>query len=278
MPDMVDLIKKRWKFILFFTLLAVIIALLAVLFSPKKYLSAATALPVNSAVADKGRLFNPNIEILYSDFGSPDELDRMEGTALLDTIYISTAQTLNLSQHYGYNSDADLYRAATTLKKNSVISRTGYGELRVKVWDTNKDMAAAMANTLMEKIQELHQHLQNESNNLVLQKLLDDHASKEQLYVHFGDSNSKTNAMLPELIQVKKSALLDQLREEEKMIGQYQLAVSTNPQVLMVVENARPSHLPDKPRILPTVLFTLAGALLFSFLISLFAESRKTSA
>src|SRR3954462_8103878 len=104
MPDMVDLIKKRWKFISFFTLLAVIIALLAVLFSPKKYLSAATALPVNSAVADKGRLFNPNIEILYSDFGSPDELDRMEGTALLDTIYISTAQTLQLSQHYGYNS------------------------------------------------------------------------------------------------------------------------------------------------------------------------------
>lgn len=272
MPDLVDLIKRRWKFISFFTLLAVIIALLFVLFSPKKYLSSATALPVNSAVADKGRLFNPNIEILYSDFGTPDELDRMEGTALLDTIYIAAIQ-----DDGGLRSENEIYKAAIRLKKNSTISRTGYGELRVKVWDEDKNKAAVMANLLMEKIQELHQHLQNESNNLVLQKLLDDHSKKEEQYTNFADSNLKASEMLPEIVQVKKTALLQQLQEEEKMIGQYQLAISTNPQVLMLVESARPSYYPDKPRVLPTVLFTLAGALLFSLLVSLFAESRKTS-
>jgi len=198
-------------------------------------------------------------------------LDRLEGTALLDTIYIAAAQ-----EGQPLLSEAMFYNIVRKLKKNSSISRTGYGELRVKVWDEDKNRAAVMANLLMEKIQEIHQHLQNESNKLVLQKLLDDHAKKEQQYIHFEDSGSIMPVYPLEIIQVKKTALLQQLQEEEKMIGQYQLAISTNPQVLMMVESARPSHEPDKPRILPTVLFTLAGALLFSFLVSLFAESRKS--
>jgi hypothetical protein len=277
MPDLVDMIKRRWKFIAFFTLLASLIALLITVFSPKKYLSAATALPVNSVVADKNRLFNQNIEILYSDFGTPDELDRMEGTALLDTIFIAAAQDLKLAAYYGLGSENNLYKAASRLKKNSAITRTGYGELRVKAWDGDKNMAATMANVLMEKIQDLHRHLQNESNNMILHKLLDDHEKKEQQYIHFADSGMQIPAAPAELVQIKKTALLQQLMDEEKMIGQYQLAISTNPQVLMMVEQARPAMNPDKPKALPTLLFTFFGALLFSFLISLFAEGRKTT-
>src|SRR5215217_83122 len=136
MPDLLFVFAKRWKLILVFGLLATAVALIAVLLSPKKYLSTATALPANSVVADKARIFNNNIEALYSDFGTPDELDRLEGTAVLDTIFIAAAKDFDLATHYDLPSPGEnLYKAASRLKKNSSISPSAYGELKVKVWD-----------------------------------------------------------------------------------------------------------------------------------------------
>lgn len=277
MPDLFEVLLKKVKFIFGFTLLAVIISLIIVLLAPKKYLSETTALPANSAVADKARLFNSNIEVLYSDFGSPDDLDKMEGTALLDTIFIATAKENNLPRHYSIGtSDNELYKAAMKLKKNSIISKTGYGELRVKVWDKDRTMAAQLANRLMQQIQEIHQHLQNTSKLLIIQQLREDHAIKEEAYKRFADTNNiNAKGGEADIKQLKKTALLEQLLQEEKIINQYQLAIRTNPSVLLIVETARPSLVPDKPRILSTLLFTLFGAFGFAYLLALLMDRRK---
>jgi hypothetical protein len=71
------------------------------------------------------------------------------------------------------------------------------------------------------------------------------------------------------------AALEDQLKQFEKIIGEYQLAVNSDSPVLLIVENARPALAADKPDILSTLLFTLFGALLFSYLLALFIESKK---
>ena len=92
MPDLITVFSKRWKLIAGLTLLSVLIAFVVCLISPKKYLSTATALPANTLIADKARIFNNNIEALYSDFGATDELDKLEGTAALDTIFIAAAE------------------------------------------------------------------------------------------------------------------------------------------------------------------------------------------
>ncbi len=283
MPDVFGIISRKWKFIFGFSLLSLLLALAIVLFVPKKYLSVATALPANSMVADKARLFNTNIETLYSDFGSPDELDKIEGTASLDTIFIAASKDLALPKHYAISENTgnalledDWYRGAMKLKKNSSIIRSGYGELKVKVWDTDRYMAAILANKLMQELQDLHQHLLNERNDIILQKLKEDQTLKEKQLMDFTDS-IQPSAEGNGLFQMKKSVLQDQLMEEEKMIGQYQLAMSTHPQVLLIVEGARPSLKPDLPRVLPTLLLTLFGSLVFAFLVTLFMESRKIS-
>jgi LPS O-antigen subunit length determinant protein (WzzB/FepE family) len=77
MPDLLLVFAKRWKLIVLITALATIIALIAALLSPKKYLAIATALPANGMIADKARIFNQNIEALYSEFGTVDELDKL---------------------------------------------------------------------------------------------------------------------------------------------------------------------------------------------------------
>jgi hypothetical protein len=283
MPDLLLTFSKRWKLIAVITLLATVVALIVALLVPKKYLSVATALPVNSVTADKARIFNANIEALYSDFGTPDELDRLEGTARLDTIFIAASERFNLGEHYSFgNSTEGTYLAAIRLKKNSKISRSSYGELKVKVWDVDKIEAAELANFLMERIQELHQHLQNQSNLVVLDKLKQQYAVKQREYLEGSDSVEKWQggslaAPRSEMSKARLVALTDQLKQYENMIGEYQLAATVNSPVLLMVENARPALWPDEPKVLAITLFTFFTALISSFLLVLFIDSRNRS-
>jgi len=281
MPDLLLVLTNRWKLIFSITILATLVALIFSILSPKKYLSVATALPVNSVTADKARMFSSNIEALYSDFGLPDELDRVEGTARLDTIYIAASEKYDLNNYYSINEVGEgMYKAAIRLKRNTKIERSAYGELKVKTWDDNRNKAAELANFLMQKLQELHQHLQNQSNVLVLEKIKRQYASTQKEYLQLADSlngqvNSTISSAASDIIKSKIVALTGQLQQFEKMISEYQLAISANSPVLLVVENARAPLWPDKPKILITVLLTFFSALVFSYLIALFIESRN---
>jgi uncharacterized protein involved in exopolysaccharide biosynthesis len=283
MPDLLLVFAKRWKLVVTITLSATLIALIVALVSPKKYLSIATALPVNSVTADKARIFNSNIEALYSDFGTADELDRMEGTAMLDTIFLAASKELHLNDHYSINDAGEGdYKAAMRLKENSKISRSSYGELKVKVWDKDRNEAAHLANFLMQRLQDLHQYLQNQNNIAVLEKIKQEYAVKQNEYLQLSDSIGKGTdtasdlaSAKKQLIKTKLAAVAEQLQQYEKMIGEYQLAISSNAPVLLIVENARPSLWPDKPKILLTVLFTFFASFVFAYLVSLFIESRK---
>jgi hypothetical protein len=275
MPDILNVFSKWWKMILGISLLATVVAFIVASVSPKEYLSTATALPVNSMVADKARIFNNNIEALYSDFGTPDELDRMEGTGVLDTLFIATAKEFNLDQHYGYGSSGESwYKAAVRLKKNSKIARSAYGELKVKVWDEDRNLAASVANSLMQGLQNLHMHLQNQNNSTVLAKLKEDYSVRQQDYLQVNDSISRGGRQA-ELLMARKVVLFEQLQQYEKMMDQYQLALRTNPQVLLTVEAARPSLWPDKPKIPQVIVLTFAASLVLTFLVALMMESRK---
>ena len=162
------------------------------------------------------------------------------------------------------------------LKKESKINRSAYGELKVKAWDKNSEMASKMANSLLQKIQQLHQRLQNENSILILQRLKEDYANKQKNYRQLSDSATKFSGADAELWTAKKSAMLQQVQEYEKLIDQYNITINTNPQVLLTVETAKPSLWPSKPKVLPTVLIAAFAAFIIAFVIALFIESRNT--
>jgi tetratricopeptide (TPR) repeat protein len=275
MPDLLIILSRWWKFILGLTAGAVILAFIITLLLPKQYLSTATALPANSLVADKARILNANIEALYPEIGLPDELDKLEGTAALDTLFIAIANEFKLDEHYHIHaSDESIDKAVLKLRKNSNISRTGYGELRVKVWDVDRNIAAAMANSFMSKLQALHQHLQNENNLVVLQRLKEAYASKEKLFNNYSDSVVKTGAA-QELMAAQKATILEQLKQYQLAMDQYELAIKTNPPVLLTVEKARPAVWSDRPKIFQILVLTAIAAFLFSFLLAVSFESRN---
>lgn len=278
MPDLINVFFKWWKLIFGMTIAATGLAILIAVLLPKKYLSTVTALPVNGVLNDKARIFNPNIESLYSEYGTSDDLDKMEGTAVLDTIFIATAKKFNLAGHFKIkNTDAPDYEAAMQLKDDSKISKSEYGELQIKVWDVNAKLAAEIANQLLEQLQEIHQHLQAKNNELVLQKLRDGLSEKETQLLQIKDSLQTVSSPKADLLSLKKINLAEQIQEYHKIIDQYDLALKTNAPRLLVVEYARASVKPDKPKILQTGVLTLISAFLFSYLLAIVLESRKSN-
>jgi len=276
MPDLIYIFSKYWKLIVIITALATLIAFLSSELSPKLYLSVTTVLPANSVTADKGRIFDNNVENLYSDVGTADELDRIEGTAALDTVYIATAKQLNLEEHYHINpSSESLFNAAQQLKRNADIKRSAYGELKIRVWDRDKEMAATLANTILQNIQTIHQQIQSERNRVILQKIQEDYLTKENNYRLLNDSGSGNRQLPSEILKQKQISILEQMQQDQKLIAQYQLAINTNPEVLLTVEKARPALWPDKPKVMESTGIAFIISLLFSILIAIYLNSRK---
>ena len=78
MPDLISVLARRWKMMVLLTMIATGTAFLACLLRPKEYAGVTTALPANSLVGDKARIFHQTIDALYPEVGTPDELDKIE--------------------------------------------------------------------------------------------------------------------------------------------------------------------------------------------------------
>lgn len=271
MLDFFYLLSKWWKQILAVVLLSVIVVGVIVFIKPSKYLSVATAVPASGIASDKSRIFSENIEALYSNLGSPDELDVIVGTGQLDTIYLAVTDQFNLYDHYKIHEEKEKARAksAELLKCNTEVQKSGYGELKVKVWDTDKNLAPQLANALMDKIQSIHQDVQSESNAAALNDL------------KAGMIKIKDSIQLMQALTDKKTdtfglgILKSQLQKYQQLVGEYQLMVDDKPPSLLVVERARPSLLPDKPKRLEILIATLILSFLFALLVALILERRK---
>ena len=274
MPDLLTVIGRGWKAILATSLVITAVALGILLLQPRKYLSVVTALPASGYATDRASIFNQNIQELYPSIGTPDDLDRIHGTAFLDTLYIALARDKGLVDHYEIKSKNALYKAAQALKANTKVEKSEYGELKIKIWDTNAAMAADLANSFFDKLQQLHQHIQNQSNALILQRLQESYRRLQ------GGASANVDTSRPEgstatLVTARSRNGQEQLAQYEQLIGEYQLMLDTNPQALLVVERARPSLKIDSPKILPITLLVAFLSIGFGILLALYLQSKK---
>jgi LPS O-antigen subunit length determinant protein (WzzB/FepE family) len=290
-PDIFDLLFRWWKKILLVVLVALVCVTVIFFIKPKQYLAVATALPASSYAADKSAVFNENIEALYPGLGSADELDKILGTAQLDTIYKTLVDSFNLVNDYSTTGNAR-QNAVEKLRKNSRVIKSDYGELKVKVWYTNPQKAAAIANKMMELLQQIHQRIQNENNVVLLEKLKTAHDKKlsesfaiEQKMPAFKirtgveiDSikNPPWNKMhQAELLHL--AVLNEQIQQYAKLIGEYELIVNANPKVLLIVENAAVPSRPDRPHLLTWLLITAFAGFVFAVLTALVLERKRVA-
>lgn len=279
MPDLFDLMWRWRKQILLLVITTLIISTVIVFLVPKRYLSVATALPASSYATDKTSVFSQNLQNLYSTIGLPDDLDKIIGTAHLDTAYRSVVAQLDITDHFGLSKTGAnaVSKAASILQKHTRVIKSDYGELKVKVWDVDRDLAANLANAIMEKLQQMHQDIQTVNNSTLLSKINEECLKKKIEYGKLTDSiQHVSNASLADLLTVQKSSLLQQIREYENLASQYKLMIEAKPQVLIIIEKATPAVAPDQPKPLQAITAAVILSFLFGILTALILDRRKS--
>ncbi|MBI5858877.1 MAG: hypothetical protein HZB42_14695 [Sphingobacteriales bacterium] len=275
MPDIIDIIARRWKQMLGLIVSSLLVVGIITFLRPKKYLSVATAVPASSFASDKSKIFNENIQALYSTLGTTDDLDLVVGTGKLDTVYTAVSEQFNLYDHYKVKEqgDAAVRKAALLLKKNTKVMKSEYGELKVKVWDTDKNLAPQLANAIIDILNNIHQRLQAEGNLSVLTSLKINREKAKNISDSVRMAWRNADSLFPDTSY--GNTMQAQVKEYDKLINEYQLMVDSKPPVLIIVEQAKATDWPDKPKKTLILIATAFLSFLFSLLVAMAIERRK---
>jgi len=177
LDEIITRIRKHGKYLALIIILPTVTALILSLLLPKKYVSQSSILPVNSRLSDKARFSGDEIAELYSAFGTGDDLDRLFATARSNSVMLKIVDSFNLPGYYKLLHKKLFAReaAAKELIAASDIRKTEYGELQIRVWDKDSQMAANICNAMVDRVDKIHKELYYDFYAGSLQKL-------EQIY------------------------------------------------------------------------------------------------
>ncbi len=275
LAELTTALYNRWKFILVFTTASVIIAAGTIFFITPKYTATTKLLPGNTVLADKARLFNNEIQHLYSFFGSGDDLDRLMSMASMDTSIKQVIQAFDLINYYQIKeSDAgmEMYKSIRAFKKDLTLVKTVNNELDISYAHQSKDTAAAIVNFMTEQLAAKMKTIWQQQYEKIGQQLDSSIAVISSEYKDLAN-NATSNDVIT---KTKMGALLNQLEQFNKMSIETKMAVATTPEALIVLEKAGiPAKIswPNKAIVLP--LAALLGLIFSVCLVLISAQPRR---
>jgi capsular polysaccharide biosynthesis protein len=264
-------LKKGQRPLIFFVLLSTIAGGVATLVLPKEYMSATTVVPANPQLTDKNFLYGSNMQELSSVYGVEEDLDRLFTSLKLDGNFNKLVDSFKLIEHYKITPSVKaLEKAGTALKKNTSIIKTENGAIKITVWDTDKNMAANLANALvvitsvrvLQNNQEINKAYTAELQNQLTEK-----------YKKLEAIQASTNTA--ELKEVEKKALLSTIEQDYKTIAQLKSSIDTKLPTIISLEKAYPSSIADKPKLSFWLSLAFFGSLIFGILLVLVLEQLR---
>jgi len=280
--EVVAAIKKSSNQIIVFVFLSLAIAYSVLLLIPKYFQSTAIVVAANPALADKARFFNNNIQGLYSNFGSGDDLDRIYGLANLDTAYKLLVDEFELISYYQLNDDSIKLRrrkAVLLLKDDIQLSKSDLSQLKISVWHKDNKIAAAIANRIVKFVQEMEEGFWKNNYQSTLENLQASIKKMENDVKVISDSIKiqTENSAQAMLLKNKREVLLQQLQQYQKTADEYQLASNNKTPALFILEDAVPAAKAEKPKKLEILFLTAITSFCFGVFASL-AYSRNKMA
>ena len=278
MHYIVVVFKKWLRPIAAFVILATVAGGLTTLVLPRKYLSVATVVPADPSLGDKSYLYGTNVMELKSVYGKEEDLDRLLATAALDGTLNHLVDSFQLPEHYkiGGNPEKAKHKSFRQLKKNTAVFKTENGAVKVQVWDTDKKMAAALANALVDRTAKVISENNKRANTAYLKQLELNITQKSEDYRKISLERLDTaSAADRELKETGKKALLADIESELKMKAQLKTTIDAGSPALVILEKAYPSDTPDKPRPWLWIAASFLGSLFFAVLLALLAEGLK---
>lgn len=280
LAETVPVLLKNKKLIIGFVIISLVITSITLFIVPKYYRSTSVVVAANPALADKARLFNTNIEGLYSNYGSSDDLDRIYGIANLDTTFKTIIREFNLIQYYKLKEDsADLNerKALLYLRDDLILQKTELNQLKIMVLTKDKILSAKIVNRVVSFVHEILQNVWRKSYQSSLKHLQYSITLFEKEYKNLSDSilNNSTNNTIVQLLSNKKYVILDQINEYQKAANEFALAIQNNPPALIEIEKGYPSAKADKPKKLEVLTAAFFISFIFACLLVLFYKRKN---
>jgi capsular polysaccharide biosynthesis protein len=272
--DMMELLKKSWRFCLSVSIVAAMVASIIILFMKPQYKSSVTLLAGNPLLSDKARLFNQQIKDLYTDFGNGDDLDRIQAFAEMNST-LENVINKNLELFVYYKSiDTNAISVIKSLRKDITYTKTEKDQLIISCELTDKILAAKIVNDIAEEVELQAQHLIQKNKQLVIQKLDSTAIALKENYGNLEKNSSSTDPAKKRLIAAEQATIINQIDQIQKTNQEYKLALATQPNFIQVMEKGVPAFeisWPNKP-----LIIAVAAILGFVFSALLVVNKNKS--
>jgi capsular polysaccharide biosynthesis protein len=262
------IIKKWQRPLLFFVLMATAAGALTTLVLPKEYFSSTTIVPTNPELNDRNFIYSNHLMELSPVYGMEEDLDRLLTTAKLEGNFNKLVDRFHLIDHYKIsNHKKASENAANTLKKNCSIFKTENGAVRINIWDTDKEMAANLANYLA-NITDERMKLNNQEINNKYRISLENGLTEK--YRQFDSLNSANP--LPEIKEMQKKTLLTIIEQDTKAIQQLKASLDAQVPGILVLEKAFPAAVAGKPKLVYWLLLSFFSSTIFGIFLAILLE------
>jgi len=259
-------LSNKWKQLLLFILASIVVAAISLFLVPKQYKSASILVSANPVLADKAHLSNPQIQTLYSVFGSGDDLERIYGIASMDTVYKQLVDEFNLVDYYELKgSDPKQLRrkAMLELKDDISIQKTDLAQLKISIFTKSPELSANIINRLVAIVKNKEEAIWRDGNEKLLGNINRSIDSLQKAYVVLYSKYQGLKIEKLELDILKMNSYLEKIQTQEKIAGEIKLAIENNAPAMYVLETAVPAAKFEKPNIPEVLLLTALISFVF---------------
>jgi len=266
LQTILPLLKQHKKFIFLFTFLITIGTALLLFFIPPEYKSVATLTPLNTQLADKGTLFNPNIKDLYSIFGNGDDIERMEAANDWNSIYSAIVIECKLVIEYGIqdaDSNVRTQKAVNILRKKLYAEPTEKGMLQLIAWSKNPDLSKKLVEAFRSKIGLRIQSVFISHYDSAIKNMKLSYDSLQKKYKAAATTSHSPSTPEYQLAQIEVTSITKLLEDNIKITGELEQAKSAVPQILFVLDAPEADKTAVRPNKPAVIIGTFLAALIF---------------
>lgn len=263
-------IHKRWMQVALLVFIATVLTGGILFFQKPSFRSIAVFTAANPNLGDRSNIYRTEFWQEYVYYGGELDNDRLMALARSEEMHRFLVDSFDLVHHYEISGDEEQARqiAVNKFKKNVRVNRNELGHIKVSVWDTDKQLAPAIANAIVKKTNEKSIASLNAVKLKIVQKLKSDFKLQEQ---SLREIELQLQTGNDALLTSRKADLINRLNETEKLIQQFNTSIN-EVSALFIIEEALPALNKDKPKVLLGMIVAAIVSFVFAVLLLLMVE------
>jgi uncharacterized protein involved in exopolysaccharide biosynthesis len=260
MIDLFKIIFKWRKHLMILGLLAAIGSSVVALMLPVYYKSTASFYASNPALMDRQTLFNTQggAESRIEYFGAKKDIDRALSLAQSASLAGYIINKFDLYDHYKIDTNTTQYYMTQVNKEfadNYIPMKTDLGGIEITVFDTKPQMAADIANEIVEKVDDMNKKMIMENKKKIIgmfkNKLTEKEGSVNELSDRMASMRQNLNTVQDQeqfnLLEKRLASMIEELNLLSSLYDQHAASTSDDISTIYRADVAYAAEKKSKP-------------------------------